>query len=353
MIKNFIQKLIGNFSPTVFKPVPTGLLYLLLQAVEREIFGECPWTTGEECLQGYTDTYWADPVLGGPKCRNINCPGYRHPWGLIGYTSESDPTSSVDNRFDYSSFRYLAGNGNDWVPVGTFGVMMKLDFGLLSDPGGYGAYLYGYSYYGHNGIAPGTKNIHIGDKWYIACVAATGQIGPAIPDPTNQGSYGMITTNTKGLAGPTTISVTGSTGRYYRASGSFLLDRFVVGDKIIVTGYTNTGNNGVKYIESVTALEIIVTNNTGMVDETWTGDERIVAAGAYSGDHDSTYTVEIIDFWGYMQNFNNALLQISLATCTDNWLDFWGDYFGILRSLVTTGITKIYEDDRIHIYTIE
>lgn len=335
----------GNFAPTVFKPVPTGLLYLLLQAVEREISGECPWTTGEECLMGYTNTFWLDPTLGGPKCRNIACRGYRHPWGVIGYTSRSAVASSVDNRFDYSSFRYRAGNGNDWIPVGTLGVMVKFDFGLLNDPGGYGAYVFGFGYYGYNAITPGGREVQIGDKWYISCIAETGYVGPAIPDPGNRGEYGPIITNTKGVAGPAVINVIGTTGTYHRNTGSFISDRFVVGDKITVTGYLNTYNNGIKYVQSVTDFDLVVTDNTDMVTESGTGDERIVAAGAYFGEHDTVYTLEIIDFWGYVQNFNNALLQISLATCTDEWLDFWGDYFGMDRALLTSGTTKIYEED--------
>lgn len=345
MIKNLIQKIVGNIASTVFKPVPTGILYTLLQAVEREIEGTCPWSTGEECLKGYTDTYWADPNVSGPKCRNGVCPSYKHPWGLIAYTSRSDEDSSVDNRFDYSSFRYLASNGNDWIPIGTLGAKAKFDFGFVGDPGGYGALLYGYGQYGYNAIIPGGKRIEIGDKWTIVCTATIGTVGPAIPDPNNRGSYGPVSTNSKGSAGPTSINAVGSTGKYVRTSGSFILERFEVGDKILVSGYSNAGNNGIKYIQNVTALEITITDNTNMVAESGTGDESIVAFGAYTGDHTTTYTLEIIDFWGYVQNFQNALLQISLATCTDIWLDYWGEFFGLPRLLVTFGLAKIYEDD--------
>ena len=125
ILKNFLQRLISKLSPDVFRPLPGGLLYTTLQAIEREIGGECPWDSGSECLKGYAG-YWY------VKCRNINCPGYRHPTGLIAYTSRSADSSSVDNRFDYSSFRYLTGDGNDWIPVGTLGTEIKFDFVLLS-----------------------------------------------------------------------------------------------------------------------------------------------------------------------------------------------------------------------------
>lgn len=141
MIKTFIQRLIRNLAPTVFKPDPytPGLLYLTLSAIQREIGGICPWDTGEECLKNQY-AFWSSP------CRNFNCQIYRSPTGLIAYTSRSDSTSSVDNRFDYSSFRYLSGDGDDWILVGTLGVMAKFDFGLASDPGGFGALFWGEGY---------------------------------------------------------------------------------------------------------------------------------------------------------------------------------------------------------------
>jgi len=228
MFKNFLQKLIGNFSPDVFKPVSTGLLYVLLQSIGREISGQCPWDTGIECYKKY-DSYWY------VKCRNENCPGYRHPVGLIAYTSRSSISSSVDNRFDYSSFRYLSGDGSDWLPLGTLGSEIQFDFA--------------------------GSNVKIGDKWDISCTESTGIVGPAIPDPSNKGEYGIVGTR-----------------------------------------------------------------------------------GEYHGDNDTIYTIEIIDFWGYVQNFENALLQINLATCTEEWLDYWGVYFGLPRLLAISG----YENDAVY-----
>jgi hypothetical protein len=70
----------------------------------------------------------------------------------------------------------------------------------------------------------------------------------------------------------------------------------------------------------------------------------VESRGLYRGDHDTIYTVEIIDFKGYNQDFNDALLQISLATCNQEWLDFWGDYFGLPRLLLPGG----YEADEIY-----
>jgi len=253
----FLKKLISRLSHDVFRPIPTGLLYVTLQAVSREISGECPWDMGQECQRGFS-TYYR-----GPKCRNITCPGYLHPVGLISYTSRSNPLSSIDNRFDYNSWRWLT--SDDFVPVGTLGAEIKLDFGTDSDAGGYGAGFYGAFYYGGNSISAGMYHAHIGDKWRIDCTAATGVVGPAIP-----------------------LAVAGTYG-------------------------------------------------------------PVVTRGTYRGDFDTYYIVEIIDYWGWIQNFNDAVLQICLATSTSEWVDYWGEYFGIPRLITKpatiVGTVSTYEDD--------
>lgn len=248
MMTNFLQKLISRLSSNVFKPVPEGILYIFLQAISREFSGICPWDTNDKCWKNYT-TFWYK------NCRNANCPGYRHPIGLIAYTSESEPTSSVDNRFDYSSFRHLT--NNDFIPIGTLGVNIKFDFGEYSDLGGYGAGYYGAKYYGDNSFYVPYADIQIGDKWYVPCYS-NGTIGTPYPDPNNKGNYGSIS-----------------------------------------------------------------------------------KSGTYRGDHDTVYIVEIIDFKGYMQNFQDALLQISLATADGEWIDFWGEFFGLPRLFLVGG----YEND--------
>jgi hypothetical protein len=223
--KNFLQRLISHLSPQIFRPVPEGLLYIFLQSISREMSGICPWDEGDQCQKGFTQ-FWV------PNCRVTACPGYRSPVGLIAYTSESDILTSVDNAFDFSSFRYLT--SDDFVSIGTFGAKIKIDF------------------------SPSTVNVVIGDSWTITCVASTGAVGPALANPANQGSYGAVSTY-----------------------------------------------------------------------------------GTYIGTHDTTYTVTIIDYWGYIQNYNNALLQMCLATCDGVWVDFWGAYFGLQRQFGLTG----YETD--------
>jgi hypothetical protein len=252
---NFLQRLIRSLAPNIFRPVPTGVLYVLLQSISREISGICPWDTGESCWRNYTQ-YWSI------NCRNILCPGYRHPLGLIAYTSRSSTTSSIDNRFDYSSFRFLSvAPGGDWLPVGTLGAKVSFDFGDATDVGGFGSGYFGTRYWGDNSYISTGVDVHIGDKWYVDCHASSRAVDAPYPDAANQGSYNALS-----------------------------------------------------------------------------------ASGTYTGDHDTTYTIELIDFWGYKQNFENALLQINLSTCTETWLDFWGSYFGLDRLLLVGG----YETDSIY-----
>ena len=69
----------------------------------------------------------------------------------------------------------------------------------------------------------------------------------------------------------------GASLKYTRASGSFITDGFVAGNRITASAFTNGGNNGVKYIQSVTWDEITVTDTTGMVQEAAGGNEQIIA----------------------------------------------------------------------------
>jgi hypothetical protein len=72
-----------------------------------------------------------------------------------------------------------------------------------------------------------------------------------------------------------TISVVASTGTYTRSAGSYLTDGFKPGMQVVMSGHANAGNNGTKYISTVTATVITVTDITGLVDETGGGNERV------------------------------------------------------------------------------
>jgi hypothetical protein len=333
-VKNFLQRLIRNFSPRVFKPVPQELLYVLMQSVERELGGECPWTTELECQKGHTLTYWADPVLGGARCRNINCPGYLHPWGLIGYTSRSSDKSTIDNRFDYSSFRYLAGDGNDWVNCGTLGALVKFDFGLGFDPGGYGAGFYGAGYYGYNGTTSTGSNVVIGDKWYVACRTASTVFGS---ETVGVGTPKTYVCQRKHTSNATNRPITGAFWQDYWKEGG--LNRSLYSD-----GSTQQGLVA-DYWAADVVYDVVPVVKHPVADPANRGSYGPVQSmGTYRGDYSTIYTVEIIDFRGWTQDFYNGLLQISLATCDLEWLDYWGEYFGLQRLLLPAG----YEGDEIY-----
>jgi hypothetical protein len=73
----------------------------------------------------------------------------------------------------------------------------------------------------------------------------------------------------------TQINVVATAGTFTRLAGSFLDDGYVVGQSITFANFVNGGNNVTKVIAGVTALVITVTDNTGLVDETGSGDETI------------------------------------------------------------------------------
>lgn len=72
------------------------------------------------------------------------------------------------------------------------------------------------------------------------------------------------------------IDVVAAARTYTRLSGSFITNGFTAGMTVTASGFTNGGNNGNKIIESVTALVITMTVSTGLVNETGTGDERLL-----------------------------------------------------------------------------
>jgi hypothetical protein len=75
--------------------------------------------------------------------------------------------------------------------------------------------------------------------------------------------------------GAQTISVVASAGTFTRAAGSYLTDGFEPGMRIETTAGFLGANTGTFIIDTVTATVITVTDNTGLSDETGSGDEVI------------------------------------------------------------------------------
>jgi hypothetical protein len=77
-----------------------------------------------------------------------------------------------------------------------------------------------------------------------------------------------------------TASVTASTKKYIRSSGSWISDGISIGNFITFTGYSNAGNNGRKTVTGVSALELIV-SEAGLVNETAAAVAFTYAASKY------------------------------------------------------------------------
>jgi hypothetical protein len=84
------------------------------------------------------------------------------------------------------------------------------------------------------------------------------------------------------------VSGAGGSGQFDRISaGSFLVDGFVPNMVITTTGFTNGGNNGQFTISSVTATTIVVTDDTGMVNESSGGGNETAEGSTIVVDDDT------------------------------------------------------------------
>ncbi len=75
------------------------------------------------------------------------------------------------------------------------------------------------------------------------------------------------------------IDVVASAGTFTRASGDFLADGFAPNGTFTGSAFANGGNNAQFVADTVTATVITVRDNTGMVDETGSGDELLTHNG--------------------------------------------------------------------------
>jgi hypothetical protein len=91
------------------------------------------------------------------------------------------------------------------------------------------------------------------------------------------GGTGQLLADVQANTGAQTIDVVAAAGTYTRASGSYLTDGFLEGMTIVTSGFANGTNSGRKIIDTVTALVITITDNTGLVDESGGGDEEVDA----------------------------------------------------------------------------
>lgn len=99
------------------------------------------------------------------------------------------------------------------------------------------------------------------------------------------------------VSAPAQINVVAASKTFTRVTGSFLTDKFEVGQSVTFSGFTNSGNNVTKIIESVTATVITVTSLTGLVNETGSGDEVANASSQvyYIRGENETQSIDLGD----------------------------------------------------------
>lgn len=83
-------------------------------------------------------------------------------------------------------------------------------------------------------------------------------------------------------AGALTINVVAAGGTFTRTTGSFDTNGFTAGQSVVMSGFTNAGNNGVKIITSITGTGTImtVTSEATLVNESGDNNERVISTGA-------------------------------------------------------------------------
>jgi len=94
------------------------------------------------------------------------------------------------------------------------------------------------------------------------------------------GGAGQVVAYVDVSTAATTLSVNGSL-QFTRPAGDFLADGYRKGMHITTAAFTNGGNNTTKIIDSVTATIITVTDTSGLVLETGSGDETMSATHAW------------------------------------------------------------------------
>lgn len=152
---------------------------------------------------------------------------------------------------DFDSRTYLS------IKLRTFG--FNYDEKQLADSGV--TEMGGYS----TGFALGESAHLTSGSYALADVYGGGQVSPWT---------GMQLEKVVGaVAGAQQIDITASTSTITRIAGDFSADGFAPGMHVTLAGFVNGGNNANFILATVGTTTMTVTDNTGMVDETGSGDE--------------------------------------------------------------------------------
>lgn len=124
-------------------------------------------------------------------------------------------------------------------------------------------------------------------------------------------------------------------GTYTRSAGDYEADGFKDDMQVVFSGFANGGNNGTKYIDSLTTTVITVKDATGMVTESGTGDERVKGFYDISDVH--------------------AADELDTTYATGVWRELGGVYFttGNMRGGYATGTTNTKFQDKSNVLVFE
>lgn len=100
-------------------------------------------------------------------------------------------------------------------------------------------------------------------------------------DSHNGTSTFTLGTPASGTINAEVSQVGGTGGQFDRSTGSFLTDGFENGCRFTTTGFTNAGNNSTFTADTVTALAIVVLDDTGMVNESGGGGNETFASNGW------------------------------------------------------------------------
>ena len=168
-----------------------------------------------------------------------------------------------------------------------------------------------------------------------------------ITDPDNLTDGEEIVIDTTGSirlrildSGDATITVDASAKTFTRSSGNFTTDGFLPGHTIETSGFTNTGNNTTKIIDTITGSGTIITVTvaTGLVNETGGGDERVKGRLTTSGVTIKCVYSKLKELW--RSNSTYIKFPFPMVPITDEQFEMvngWDWFDDTTRYLLRTG----------------
>jgi len=139
------------------------------------------------------------------------------------------------------------------------------------------------------------------------------------------------------------ISVTAATSTYASAAiEDFVADGIVVGQWLKFGGFTNSENNGIKKVTSVTTLTVVV-DDAGLVDESAPASATLDGAYLRNGTEEHSYSIErkhadITEFFGFLGMVVNTLeLTIAANAAVTGTIEFQGKSASLAQSTIGTG----------------